>query len=80
MRLLVVCGSLPESSLRCVAGDQQRAPAARAGISSAGPIRIDLDVTSRRRARHEDERVVGLTRPPIAAGFSRKRGRIGVRV
>ena len=39
-----------------------------------GISRTDLD------GAHACERVVGLTSPPITAGFSRKRGRTGVSV
>src|SRR6202035_585786 len=58
--------------LLALAGLQERRPAARPGIAAAGAVGIDLD--------HAWERVVGLTSPPITAGFSRIRGRIGVRV
>src|SRR5205814_2225568 len=42
---------------------QQRRPAPGPRIAAAGAVGIDLD--------HARERVVGLTRPPITAGFSR---------
>src|SRR5205807_6063099 len=51
---------------------QQCRPAAGPRIAAAGAVGVDLD--------HARERVVGLTRPPITAGFSRTRRRIGVRV
>src|SRR5262249_13417966 len=51
---------------------QQRRPAAGSGVAAAGAVGIDLD--------HACDRGGGLTRPPITAGFSRKRCRTGVSV